>query len=81
MSDKIKSFIDCGTGVYSISRKEAGEIHKAAKKVKNYAFSSPSNWRANTASQTLYCASCGQNASASVLGVSLTAWPPLLCAS
>lgn len=39
MSDKIKSFIDSGTGVYSISKKEAGEIHKAAKKVKNYAFS------------------------------------------
>ena len=39
MSDKIKSFIDSGTGVYSISKKEAGEIHKAAKKVKNYAVS------------------------------------------
>jgi len=36
MSDKIKSFIDSGTGVYSISKKEAGEIHKAAKKIKNY---------------------------------------------
>jgi hypothetical protein len=39
MSDKIKSFIDSGTGVYSITKKEAGEIHKAAKKVKNYAVS------------------------------------------
>jgi hypothetical protein len=39
MSDKIKSFIDSGTGVYSISKKDAGEIHKAAKKVKNYAVS------------------------------------------
>jgi hypothetical protein len=28
--------IKSGTGVYSISKKEAGEIHKAAKKVKNY---------------------------------------------
>jgi hypothetical protein len=39
MSDRIKSFIDSGTGVYSITKKEAGEIHKAAKKVKNYAVS------------------------------------------
>jgi hypothetical protein len=39
MSDKIKSIIDGGTGVYTITKKEAGEIHKAAKKVKNYAFS------------------------------------------
>ena len=36
MSDNSKSFIDSGTGVYSISKKEAGEIHKAAKKVKNH---------------------------------------------
>ena len=36
MSDRIKSIIDGGTGVYSISKKEAGEIHKAAKKVKNH---------------------------------------------
>ena len=36
MSDKIRNIIDGGTGVYSISKKEAGEIHKAAKKVKNY---------------------------------------------
>ena len=39
MSDKIKSIINGGTGVYSISKKDAGEIHKAAKKVKNYAVS------------------------------------------
>ena len=39
MSDRIKSIIDGGTGVYSISKKEAGEIHKAAKKVKHYAVS------------------------------------------
>ncbi len=39
MSDRIKSIIDGGTGVYTITKKEAGEIHKAAKKVKNYAFS------------------------------------------
>jgi len=39
MSDRIQSIIKGGTGVYSISKKEAGEIHKAAKKVKNYAFS------------------------------------------
>jgi hypothetical protein len=39
VSDKIKSIIDGGTGVYTITKKEAGEIHKAAKKVKNYAFS------------------------------------------
>ena len=37
MSDKIRNIIDGGTGVYSISKKEAGEIHKAAKKVKHYA--------------------------------------------
>ena len=36
MSDKIKSIINGGTGVYSISKKEAGEIHKAAKKVRNH---------------------------------------------
>lgn len=34
MSDSIKKIIDGGTGVYSISKQEAGEIHKAAKKVK-----------------------------------------------
>jgi hypothetical protein len=28
MSDRIKSLIDSGTGVYCISKKEAGEIHK-----------------------------------------------------
>ena len=39
MSDRIQSMINSGTGVYSISKKEAGEIHKAAKKVKNYAVS------------------------------------------
>jgi len=39
MSDRIKSLIDSGTGVYCISKKEAGEIHKAAKKVKNYSVS------------------------------------------
>ena len=39
MSDKIRSIIDGGTGVYSISKKEAGEIHKAAKKVKHSAVS------------------------------------------
>jgi hypothetical protein len=39
MSDRIQSIIKSGTGVYSISKKEAGEIHKAAKKVKNYAVS------------------------------------------
>ena len=39
MSDKIQSIIKGGTGVYSITKKEAGEIHKAAKKVKNYAVS------------------------------------------
>ena len=39
MSDRMQSIIKGGTGVYSISKKEAGEIHKAAKKVKNYAFS------------------------------------------
>ena len=39
MSDRIKSIIDGGTGVYSITKKEAGEIHKAAKKVKSYAVS------------------------------------------
>ena len=39
MSDKIRNIIDGGTGVYSISNKEAGEIHKAAKKVKHYAVS------------------------------------------
>ena len=36
MSDRIRSIIDGGTGVYSISKKEVGEIHKAAKKVKNH---------------------------------------------
>ena len=36
MSDRIKSIIDGGTGVYSISKQEAGEIHKSSKKVKNY---------------------------------------------
>jgi regulator of RNase E activity RraA len=36
MSDRIKSIINDGTGVYSITKKEAGEIHKAAKKVKNH---------------------------------------------
>ena len=36
MSDRIRNIIDGGTGVYSISKKEAGEIHKAAKKVKNH---------------------------------------------
>lgn len=36
MKDSIKKIIDGGTGVYSISKQEAGEIHKAAKKVKNY---------------------------------------------
>jgi hypothetical protein len=36
MTDRIQSMIKSGTGVYSISKKEAGEIHKAAKKVKNY---------------------------------------------
>ena len=39
MSDRIQSIIKGGTGVYSITKKEAGEIHKAAKKVKSYAFS------------------------------------------
>jgi hypothetical protein len=39
MSDRIQSIIKGGTGVYSISKKEAGEIHKAAKQVKNYAVS------------------------------------------
>jgi hypothetical protein len=39
VSDRIKSIIDGGTGVYTITKKEAGEIHKAAKKVKNYAVS------------------------------------------
>ena len=39
MSDKIRNIIDGGTGVYSISKKEAGEIHKAAKNVKHYAVS------------------------------------------
>jgi len=36
MSDRIKNLIDSGTGVYSISKKEAGEIHKAAKRIKNH---------------------------------------------
>ena len=36
MSDRIQSMIKSGTGVYSISKQEAGEIHKAAKKIKNY---------------------------------------------
>ena len=36
MKDSIKKIIDGGTGVYSISKQEAGAIHKAAKKVKNY---------------------------------------------
>jgi hypothetical protein len=36
VSDRIQSIIKSGTGVYSISKKEAGEIHKAAKKVKNH---------------------------------------------
>ena len=39
MSDRIQSIIKGGTGVYSITKKEAGEIHKAAKKVKKYAVS------------------------------------------
>jgi len=39
MKDSIKKIIDGGTGVYSISKQEAGEIHKAAKKVKNYEIS------------------------------------------
>ena len=39
MSDRVQSIIKGGTGVYSISKNEAGEIHKAAKKVKNYAVS------------------------------------------
>ena len=36
MSDRIQSIIKGGTGVYSITKKEAGEIHKTAKKVKNH---------------------------------------------
>jgi hypothetical protein len=36
MSDRIQSIIKGGTGVYSINKKEAGEIHKASKKIKNY---------------------------------------------
>jgi regulator of RNase E activity RraA len=36
VSDKIRNIINDGTGVYSISKKEAGEIHKEAKKVKNH---------------------------------------------
>ena len=36
MSDRMQSIIKGGTGVYSITKKEAGEIHKAAKKVKNH---------------------------------------------
>ena len=36
MSDRIKNIIGGGTGVYSISKQEAGAIHKASKKVKNY---------------------------------------------
>ena len=36
MTDRIQSMIKSGTGVYSISKRDAGEIHKAAKKVKNY---------------------------------------------
>ena len=36
MSDRIKNIIGGGIGVYSISKQEAGEIHKAAKRVKNY---------------------------------------------
>jgi hypothetical protein len=36
MSDRIQSIIKGGTGVYSITKKESGEIHKAAKKVKNH---------------------------------------------
>ena len=36
MTDRIQSMIKSGTGVYSISKKEAGEIHKAAKNVKNH---------------------------------------------
>jgi hypothetical protein len=36
VSDKIRNIINDGTGVYSITKKEAGEIHKAAKKVKNH---------------------------------------------
>ena len=36
MSDRVQSIIKSGTGVYSISKQEAGQIHKAAKKVKNY---------------------------------------------
>jgi len=39
MKDSIKKIIGSGTGVYSISKQEAGEIHKAAKKVKNHEFS------------------------------------------
>ena len=35
MTDRIQSMIKSGTGVYSISKRDAGEIHKAAKKVKN----------------------------------------------
>jgi len=44
MSDRIKSLIDSGTGVYCISKKEAGEIHKAAKRIKNHKVS---YWKRN----------------------------------
>jgi hypothetical protein len=44
MKDSIKKIIDGGTGVYSISKQEAGEIHKAAKRVKNYEVS---YWKRN----------------------------------
>jgi len=44
MSDRIKSLIDGGTGVYCISKKEDGEIHKAAKRIKNHEVS---YWKRN----------------------------------
>ena len=44
MTDRIQSMIKSGTGVYIISKQEAGEIHKAAKKIKNYEVS---YWKKN----------------------------------
>lgn len=49
MSDKAKKFIDSGTGVYQISRADAGETYRAAKKVKVYEFS---YWKRNKSNKS-----------------------------
>ena len=38
MNDRVKKMAENGSGVMVMSRKEAGEAYKAAKKVKSYEF-------------------------------------------